>query len=283
MALPASTATSSPRTPPPAPAGRLAIGLAALAVLAQIGYPLAGGRVLTALTIVTVLLFAAASVTHAATSLGIRAAVTLAVVASGLGLAAEVLGTATGFPFGRYEYSGTLGPQLWGVPVVISTAWTMMAWPALLVARRLAVAAPGPLRRIQVTLIGGWTLASWDLFLDPQMTAAGHWVFADPHPALPGVPGIPLTNYAGWLLVSLVMTAALDRALPGHTTTAPRLEALPAVLLGWTWLGSTLANLAFFDRPVVALWGALGMGATVGPYLYRVLTAARSPGRGDDR
>lgn len=254
-----------------------ALTLAGAAVLAQIAYPLAGGRPLLVLTILAVLLFAAASLVHAATSHGWRAAARLAAVAAGLGLAAEIVGTATGFPFGRYEYSGTLGPMVAGVPLVIAAAWTMMAWPALLVGRRLAPSRRGLRRRAEVCLIGAWTLASWDLFLDPQMTAAGHWVFADPAPGLPGVPGIPLTNYAGWLLVSLVITTVLDLALPGHTAdAAPRHEALPAVLLGWTWLGSTLANVAFFDRPVVALWGAIGMGLTVGPYLVRVVGSSRT-------
>ena len=35
--------------------------------------------------------------------------------------------------------------------------------------------------------VGALALASWDLFLDPQMVDAGHWRWADPLPALPGV------------------------------------------------------------------------------------------------
>ncbi len=42
---------------------------------------------------------------------------------------------------------------------------------------------------------------------------------------------------------------------------------MPAAVLTWTWLGSTLGNLAFFDRPWVALWGGLAMGSVVLPYL----------------
>ena len=44
-------------------------------------------------------------------------------------------------------------------------------------------------------------------------------------------------------------------------------ERVPALLLAWTWLGSGLANVAFFGRPEVAAYGLVGMGLLVGPYL----------------
>jgi putative membrane protein len=79
---------------------------------------------------------------------------------------------------------------------------------------------------------------------------------------------VPLTNFAGWLVIAIVMIAALDRALPGAPAAAPaRVELVPAAVLAWTWLGSTVGNLAFFDRPAVAVYGSLMMGATVLPYL----------------
>jgi putative membrane protein len=53
---------------------------------------------------------------------------------------------------------------------------------------------------------------------------------------------------------------------------------LPAALLAWTWLGSVLANVAFFGRPWVALYGGVALGALVVPYLralHRAAVAAR--------
>ena len=69
---------------------------------------------------------------------GARGAVLVVAVAGGGGLVAESVGVATGWPFGRYAYTGTLGPEVLGVPVVVPLAWVMMAWPALVVARTLA-------------------------------------------------------------------------------------------------------------------------------------------------
>lgn len=272
----------------------LPLVLAALTLLAQITYPLLDGRALVVSTVVTVLLFCATSLSHAALTLGARTAVLVLLVAGGIGLVAEAVGTATGFPFGPYEYAGTLGPEVLDVPVVIPLAWTMMAWPTLLLGRRLAATLLGPLegrrrlgrrsaaslRAAATALLGGLALASWDLYLDPQMTDAGHWVFSSPEPGLPGVPGIPLTNYAGWLLVAVLMMSVLDAVVPNREVE----ESVPALMLAWTWLGSGLANVAFFGRPEVAAYGFVGMGLVVAPYLWlfsrhhRRNTAAPSSG-----
>jgi uncharacterized membrane protein len=230
--------------------------LAAATVLAEIAYPLVRSHGRTVLTIVTVLLFAATSLAHAWVSRGWRAAAALAVVVGGGGLAVEAVGVASGWPFGRYGYAGTLGPQVAGVPLVIGLGWLMMAWPAYLVAVRLVAG------RAARVLLAGWALASWDLFLDPQLVAAGHWRWADPAPALPGVGAVPLTNYAGWLLASVLLMALLElavRAEPGA------LDRLPYGLYLWTYASSVLAHLAFLGLPASAGWGAVGMGTVAGP------------------
>ena len=46
----------------------------------------------------------------------------LLVLSAGTGLAAEVLGVRTGFPFGEYAYTDALQPQVLGVPVVVPLA-----------------------------------------------------------------------------------------------------------------------------------------------------------------
>ncbi|HSP38985.1 MAG TPA: carotenoid biosynthesis protein, partial [Frankiaceae bacterium] len=159
-------------------------------VLAQIAYPLTSGDARDVLTVLTVLLFAAASVTAAWQAGGRRFAGRLLLVTVGVGFVAEAVGVATGVPFGSYSYAGSLGPRLLGVPVIIPLAWTMMAYPALVVARRCAAGAAA---RIAV---GALALASWDVFLDPQMVHAGHWHFNSGNG--PTMTGIPLVNFAGW-------------------------------------------------------------------------------------
>jgi uncharacterized membrane protein len=248
---------------------RVAEALVLAGVLAQMVYPALDGGPLHVVTIAAVLLLAAAALTHAAATLGSRSAGALLLIGAGIALTAELVGVHTGVPFGSYHYAQTLGPGLAGVPLLVPLAWVMVGYPCLLLGRRLTRSLADPRRAgLGTALAGGWTLAAWDLYLDPQMVAAGHWTWTDPHPGLPGVPGIPLTNYLGWLLVSVVLVAALDRALPAAPVEASRFA--PTLVLTWTWLGSGLGNLMLFDRPAVAGWGLLGMGLTVLPYLLVV-------------
>jgi putative membrane protein len=127
-------------------------------------------------------------------------------------------------------------------------------------------------RRIAVATVA---LATWDVFLDPQMVDAHHWRWTDPSPHLPGVATVPLTNFAGWLLVSLVLMTLMhdrglhDRGLHDRERERPRDDRPAIVLWVWTWLSSTLANLAFFHRPAVAAWGFVAMGLVGLPLLLR--------------
>jgi uncharacterized membrane protein len=226
----------------------------AAVVAVEIPYPLLHGSARDAFTVLAVATAAVAVGWHAVTVHARRGAALVASAAV-LGLGAEVVGVHTGVPFGDYRYLGGIGPSLLGVPVVVALAWATMAYPAWLVAGRVA---GGVGARI---VVGAVALAAWDVFLDPQMVWAGHWRWADPSPHLPGVTDVPLTNFAGWLAVSLALMAVAAGLLGRRRTTASD-DPMLALWL-WAWVGSTLANLAFLDRPAVALWGALAM-ATVG-------------------
>lgn len=286
----------------------LAAGALALTTVGlQIAYPPASATTRTTLSVMTVLVFTAASVTDAARCGGVRTAAALLGAGAGIGGLAEIVGVHTGRPFGEYAYTGSLGPQVFGVPLVVPLAWTMAAWPAWRVAGLLSTGRTGRRGRTGSTarvgrwLAGSWALASWDLFLDPQMVAGHHWVWAHPAPSLPGIGGIPASNFLGWLGVSVLVVGALELSLgarlpPGggrstHTTADPTADPAagpagepttgpafgpafgPAVgpaiglLAGWTWVGGVLANAFFFHRPGVAVVGGLAMGLVAVPVL----------------
>ena len=231
------------------------VALAVLTVLLQIGYPLVAGGTRDVLTVLTVVVFFTASVTHAVVHRGLRWAAVMVLVTAGTGLLAESVGTTTGIPFGDYDYAGSLGWQVLSVPVVVPMAWTMMAYPCLLVGQRLASS------RVGAAVVGGVALAGWDLFLDPQMVEAGHWTWRDVELSLPGSPEVPVSNLLGWLLVAVLMVGALQLL--------PRREAddrVPAALFLWTYASSVLAFAVFFGRPLVALVGGIGMGLVAVPY-----------------
>lgn len=234
----------------------VAWALVAVAILVQIMYPLTPEAWRTEVTVTSVVVFFVAAVADTARVHGVSGALTLLGVAGGGGLAAEAVGVATGWPFGAYSYTGTLGPEIVGVPAVVPMAWVMMAWPALVVARTLAR------RPLAVIALGAAALTAWDLFLDPQMVDAGHWIWANPDPGLPLIADVPLTNYAGWLLVSTAMMAVLHTALPRHDEPS----APAAALYLWVYFSSVLAHLVFFGLPGSAITGGLVMGAVAVPF-----------------
>ncbi len=242
----------------------------ALLVALQIGYPLTAGGTRAALVVVTVGVGCGYSVGHALLTRGVRAAATLFGVVAPVGWIVEALGVHTGFPFGDYAYSGALGPRPLGVPLVIPLAWVWMAWPAWLAAARLTRRAP--LR----VLVAGWALASWDLFLDPQMVDQGYWHWDDPHP---GFAGVPLTNYAGWLAVALAMMALLAVLLPAGARGSGRDAPMLALYL-WTYYSSVLAHAVFLGLPTSAVAGALGMGLVALPLTWSIARPGRSGGGG---
>jgi uncharacterized membrane protein len=248
-------------------AARLPWALLGALVLAQICYPLTGGGVRAGLTVVTVVLGCLLSVSHALQTRGARTAAALVATATMGGFAVEAVGVATGFPFGRYDYSGQLGLKVLGVPLIIPLAWTWMAWPAWLAALRLAESRPV---RIVLAAAG---LAAWDLFLDPQMVAEGYWTWQDPAPALPGVPGVPIGNYLGWLGFAVLLMVALSLAA-GPPALTPVAQDRPLLALWfWTYASSVLAHAVFLGLPASAAWGGVIMGAVVIPLVVKLSRA----------
>jgi putative membrane protein len=217
------------------------VAAVAMALL-QIAVPLTDDR--AGLTTAVVVAFAATTTLLAARTWGgARAAVAGAVVTGGA-LALEAVATRTGWPFGDYRYGDDLWPTVAGVPLAVGLAWWAMAVPAREVAARLL-----PVGWPRVVL-GAAALTAWDVFLDPQMVDEGYWTWDGGGPWR----DVPLSNYAGWLLVSVGVMVVLDRLLP-----EPGRDPALLGLYSWWAVMSTLGFLAFFGDPLVGVVGGLCM------------------------
>ncbi|MEO3873439.1 carotenoid biosynthesis protein [Nonomuraea sp. B12E4] len=229
--------------------------LGALSLLAMMGCQVASGLSSRPerFTGLIVVLLAACAVAFAAYAWGPRRAVAAFGAAVLTGYAAELIGVLTGFPFGGYRYSGVLWPQVGGVPVVVALAWGGMGLAAYAVAA--AVAPAGGWARV---CAGAGALTAWDLFLDPQMVRLGLWTWAEDG----SYRGIPLTNFAGWLLVSALVMLAVGR-VSGEAGPDRGLLALYTVMA----VMETVAFAAVFDPPdpLVAVAGGITMGAFAAP------------------
>lgn len=258
-------------------ARQVALGFGGAGVAAQVCYPLTAGAQRDLVTVAVVVLLASACVTHAVATRGARWASGLVLITVGGGLLAEYAGTATGIPFGSYVYTtgGALGWELGPVPLVIGPAWTFGTYLAWCAAQ--AVLAE-PRRGVATVLVAAWGLASWDLYLDPQMVADGRWSWTGAGPGLPGVPEVPLSNYAGWLLVALALCTGIHRMDRAWGGPRPNDDGLPRALFCWTWLGSALAHATFLDLPASAGYGLTGMGLIGIPVLATLRGGPGLPG-----
>ena len=167
----------------------------------------------------------------------------------------EVVGSTTGFPFGSYDYTDRLVPQLFGVPVVVSFAWAGITLVVHAVLRDVRRGSAVRDRIVQVAMMSS-AITAWDAFLDPQMVAEGYWVW---EPASLSYRGIPLVNYLGWFFTAGITSsiALFVCAVSQRTTHLPRIVYTTLAVL------STIGFLVFFDDVIVAMVGGVAMGIFV--------------------
>ena len=173
-----------------------------MTIVQQIAYPLADAHGQLWLTRGSVCTFFCASLLHAWWMAGSRGVLLVVGVCGGGGFLAEWIGVHSGWPFGRYAYTGRLSFSVAGVSILVPVAWAMMAWPTFVVAR----STRSPIS------IGAAMLVTWDLFLDPQMVDDGHWRWAPTR--WPKLNGIPISNTFGWAVVSVCLLWAMMVLLP---------------------------------------------------------------------
>jgi uncharacterized membrane protein len=167
-----------------------------------------------------VILYAAISYAHANYMLGHARAHALLVITVMTAATFELIGLKTGIIFGPYMYSTVLEPQLFGLPVVVPFAYFMMGYPCLVISNLLLYGRPvadagGPVWRLWVAVFAAMLLTAWDLTMDPLMSTqpGAAWIWTDGGPYF----GVPLRNFAGWMLTATVMYyiyRTVERRLP---------------------------------------------------------------------
>ena len=130
-------------------------------------------------------------------SIGWKSILLAFLAGSGIGGASELIGTTTGIPFGPYTYTFWLGPKiLEHVPYFIPPSWFAMSIVSYELAGRVT---PKALARIPLAAA---FMVLWDVSLDPAMSRAfPFWTY----PEGGFFYGMPLSNWVGWFVVSLVI------------------------------------------------------------------------------
>lgn len=141
--------------------------------------------------------------------LGIKNAFSFLAITGVIGFIAEVLGTNSGIPFGKYYYTDFLGEKFLGVPVVVPLVWFVISY----LSYSIVVGNKGKSRDnsgrakliAKIALLAAFGAVSWDFMIDPMFSAYGYWVWTRQFLPLPELDGIPLTNFLGWFLLVAVM------------------------------------------------------------------------------
>ncbi len=187
-------------------------------------------------------------------SLGPARSLAFAGFGSVVGAAAELVGTATGLPFGDYAYTDFLGPKILGrVPWAIPPSW----YAAAILSFALATALH--LRGWRRVALAAFYMVLWDVALEPAMSEGFPiWVWQEP-----GVfYAMPLINWFGWSVTALVITAGFERLLGGRVVEAGPWTARLWLINGLFAVGiclqaglvlATLMGLAAVALPLVVL------------------------------
>jgi putative membrane protein len=153
----------------------------------------------------------------------------------------EIIGIATGWPYGDFRYVVDLGPMVSGVPIGLPVFFLPLVVNAYLLSL-LLLGDRGRRRRIHLPAVLAVVLAI-DLVLDPAAVAIGFWAYEGS-----GYYGVPASNYLGWLLSGTVATLTLDLAfdrggvLNRLNTCEFVLEDLMSFVLLWELINAFYTN-----------------------------------------
>ncbi|MBF0558448.1 MAG: carotenoid biosynthesis protein [Nitrospirae bacterium] len=159
--------------------------------------------------------------------LGLKRSLIFCVVGYGIAWLSEYSSIHNGFPYGDYFYiEQTKGKELWicGVPFFDSLSYVFLAYasytmallicsPVMLLRKTLYVLETRALRKSRIVgALGAVLFVYLDIIIDPVALKGGKWFLGQIY----GYPddgayfGVPISNFAGWLLVGFLMINALQ-------------------------------------------------------------------------
>jgi uncharacterized membrane protein len=214
---------------------------------------------------------------------------TLIYLLGGYGVAwlSEVASINTGFPYGVYIYiPASRGQELWvlGVPFMDSLSYVFLSYSSYSLALLLLAARTGANGReaapadwkasLATVMLAAVLFVSLDVIIDPLALRGYRWflgqIYGYPEPGI--YFGIPLSNFAGWLLVGMVMIALLQR-LDLWSRQANRPAWGQRRFAGAAYLGSGLyVGVLLFNLSLTFYIGETLLGL-VGVFIYLPLAA----------
>jgi uncharacterized membrane protein len=244
--------------------------------------PLVHLPVLTGSLSVLTAVLALFSLAHAWYSLGGRLTAAFFALSAVIAWVFEEVGVATGLVYGAYHYTDYLGGKLGNVPLIIPMAWFMMIYPSYVIANLLLEGRPtgtrpGAASLVRLAAVSAVVMTVWDLVIDPILSGphVRAWIWDGGGQYL----GVPIQNYAGWLLTTLTVYVAY-RAVEQRVRSAPagpldgRVVALPLLAYGLMLAADLLSGIT---PPALAVIGPVVMGPPLIVAAWRLVNPAGKP------
>ncbi|MBI5680310.1 MAG: carotenoid biosynthesis protein [Methanobacterium sp.] len=197
--------------------------------------------------LVTALLFILA-VFHGTARYGKKNIIVFFLITWAVSFSFENLSIATGFPFGFYHYSPTLG--LLTVPLIIIFAYFAIGYLSWMLSHVLTGQYTRKLEGKEIFIvpfIAAFIMVMWDLSVDPiSSTLQGLWIWTYPGAYF----GVPISNFFGWFLVVYLFFQIFALYLSKYDTIKPKKAsklsnkpywAESAAIYGITALGTILS------------------------------------------
>lgn len=200
--------------------------------------------------------FIAAFFWAASTERGWKRAFRFWAIASAVALVFELSSTRTGFPYGRYDYTGfTKGDELYilNVPLFVPLSHGVLMWAG----RAIAIVGFRARNRNVIPWLGALGAVLVDLVVDPVSLHGNQWFLGDMYRwrNANGYLGVPLWNFLGWYLATwlvLFVDEAFDVGVPDR-----RFDAARGATLALSIMAFNLLIAAGIGQWRVALSGAL--------------------------
>jgi putative membrane protein len=177
-----------------------------------------------------------AAFTHAVLSYGWRDAAAFAAISLVISFGMETIGTTTGLPFGHYHFTVGAGlPHIGVIPIIVGPLWFGMGYFSWCVAGCLLAGRPRR-RLVALPLLAASVMTMWDLVMDPSnSTIFKVWIWHDGGADF----GVPLSNYAGWLLTSWLFFQGFASYRHGRPAPSPSPRLAYTAILFYLTAGLT--------------------------------------------
>jgi len=109
-----------------------------------------------------------------------------------LGLGVEILGVATGFPFGNYYYGTSLGIKVFEVPLILGLNWWLLVYNSIQISGWITS------NKLIRTIIAPAFMLGMDMFIEPLCAILDFWFWKDEI--------VPTENYISWYFIALVFS-----------------------------------------------------------------------------